>query len=396
MRLAGTLSTYKHTQLESKNKRTLQAQDPSRNFHHNMNVRTNTQKLSRPHLLILTQAVDRADPILGFFHEWIREFARRCEKVTVICLREGEHDLPDNVSVYSLGKTRNTKQTTISSRIRYVFRFYTLIWKLRYEYDTVFVHMNPEYILLGGMWWRLWGKYLMLWHNHPRASLMHAMAGRLAHIVFYTSPHAASAHFKHAVRMPAGIDTNLFAPTGVSRDRHAIYLQGRVAPSKRVHIAIEALRILRERMPATLTIVGPEDAQYGKDLRTRYDDLITDGIVTFVGAKRNTETPALYSAHGVAINLAAAGHFDKTVLEAMSCETPVVIGSAGFEGLIPPEWVVSQDDPVALAKTLEKLILLPEAEYKTLGRAERASVAATQSLFSLVESVMVYCINGKK
>src|SRR3989338_44123 len=55
-------------------------------------------------ILIVTQAVDSADSDLGFFHRWIEEFAKRFERVIVICLKEGQHRLPENVSVYSLGK----------------------------------------------------------------------------------------------------------------------------------------------------------------------------------------------------------------------------------------------------------------------------------------------------
>ncbi|MEK7538915.1 MAG: hypothetical protein AAB552_03680 [Patescibacteria group bacterium] len=55
-------------------------------------------------LLILTQKVDQNDDILGFFHGWIREFAKHAEQVTVIALGVGEYDLPKNVRVFSLGK----------------------------------------------------------------------------------------------------------------------------------------------------------------------------------------------------------------------------------------------------------------------------------------------------
>jgi len=41
-------------------------------------------------LLIVTQKVDINDDVLGFFHDWIKEFAKNCEKVTVICLGKGE------------------------------------------------------------------------------------------------------------------------------------------------------------------------------------------------------------------------------------------------------------------------------------------------------------------
>ena len=57
-------------------------------------------------ILICTQKVDLNDDILGFFHSWIAEFAKQCEKVTVICLYKGEYDLPGNVKVLSLGKEK--------------------------------------------------------------------------------------------------------------------------------------------------------------------------------------------------------------------------------------------------------------------------------------------------
>src|SRR3989338_1114589 len=109
-------------------------------------------------LLITTQAVDRNDQALGFFHGWLEEFARRFEKVRVICLKEGEHDLLSNVSVHSLGKEKKSakseriqqahrRQRTMN-RMQSASRFFFLVWKYRKEYDAVFVHMNQDYVLL--------------------------------------------------------------------------------------------------------------------------------------------------------------------------------------------------------------------------------------------------------
>ncbi len=96
-------------------------------------------------LLILTQKVDKNDPILGFFHRWIEEFANHCEQVTVICLAKGKSTLPPTVSVLSLGKEAG------QSRLKYLWRFYRYLWRERQNYDTVFVHMNQEYVLLGAL-----------------------------------------------------------------------------------------------------------------------------------------------------------------------------------------------------------------------------------------------------
>ena len=80
-------------------------------------------------LLICTQVVDKNHPILGFFHRWIEEFAKHCDTVEVICLFEGEHTLPANVHVHSLGKEEG------KNRLKYLIRFYAYIWNLRNEYD---------------------------------------------------------------------------------------------------------------------------------------------------------------------------------------------------------------------------------------------------------------------
>lgn len=343
-------------------------------------------------LLIITQTVDTSDPILGFFHHWIEELAKRVEQIEVICLFEGEHALPDNVRVHSLGKEKidASRQSTVGTKTRYIFRFISLIHELRYEYDSVFVHMNPEYVIIGGLWWRAWGKRIALWYNHPHDYLPLRIAGWLSDSVFYTSPHAASARFEKARRMPAGIDTDLFAPTSVPHDRTRLHLQGRIMPSKRIEVALAALRILRQRVSgASLVLVGPEHREYARKLRTDFNDLVVECAVLFLGPKKNEETPALYSIAGVALNLAQAGHFDKTVLEAMACETPTIVASAGWDDLLPPECIVPENDPQALAEALERLIELPEGEYRALGKRAREAVEAKHSLSALMDGLAV-------
>lgn len=331
-------------------------------------------------LLILTQAVDRGDPILGFFHQWIEEFAKRCESVEVICLRGGVHHLPANVRVHVIGK---------GGLLLRAIRAQVLAWRLRARYDAVFVHMNPEYLLIAGPLWRFLGKRASLWYNHPAKNMRLWIAAVFADRVFYTSPYAATAHMKKAEQMPVGIDTELFSPQSTPRDRRALYMQGRIAPSKRIELALTALRILREHVPVTLTLVGPENAAYAKELRARFADLVESGAAVFLGPKGNEETPLLYSVHGATINLAASGHFDKSAFEAMACETPAVVSSEAFTGLIPAEWIVSQESAAALAAALGDLIALPEQAYRALAASERTAVVRGHGLAMLVGKLMM-------
>lgn len=330
-------------------------------------------------LLVTTQVVDRDDPFLGFFHEWLVSFSSKFESIEVVCLKEGKHDLPSNVHIHSLGKEQG------GGRLLYVRRFLTYIQKLRSSYDAVFVHMNPEYIILGAIGWKLAGKKVYLWYNHPKGGLRLAIAMLFADKVFHTSPLAASALSKKSVRMPAGIDTDLFSPQKVERRANSIYLQGRVMPSKRVNTACEAIGLLIERgVEVSLSIVGPEEQTYADELRRRSKNLIEKGIVTFLGPKSNKDTPVLYSAHAVALNLAAGGHYDKTVLEAMACETPVVITSRAFSGRVPDAWS-GKSTPLEIADTLEAFFSLTPHEREALGKKEREAVVQGESLPALIE-----------
>ncbi len=155
-------------------------------------------------LLIITQAVDTNDTTLGFFHSWIERFARECESVIVICLKEGRHQLPPNVKVLSLGKERS------EGRLGYVLNFYKYIFSEHGGYDAVFIHMNQEYALLGGLWWRLCNIPTALWYNHTYGSIISDIAAIFVRKVFYTSPFAYMAKKGKAIAMPAGIDTDFF------------------------------------------------------------------------------------------------------------------------------------------------------------------------------------------
>src|SRR3989344_9148845 len=101
-------------------------------------------------LLVLTQKIDPGDDILGFFYGWLLKFAENFKSVTAVCLEAAKtFNLPGNARVLSLGKENGR------SRLKYVLNFYKHIWKERENYDAVFVHMNQEYVLLGGLLWKI-------------------------------------------------------------------------------------------------------------------------------------------------------------------------------------------------------------------------------------------------
>ena len=267
-------------------------------------------------LLVITQKVDRNDPVLGFFHRWIEEFAKHCEKVTVICLEMREHRLPINVRVLSLGKEQN------KSKLKYIFRFYRYIWQERNNYDVVFVHMNQEYVLLGGLLWKLLHKKVSMWRNHAKGGLWTCLAVLLSGKVFCTSPHSFTARFKKTTLMPVGIDTDFFKPdASVSRVPNSVLFLGRIAPVKKVLEFVEWFNTLDIKFRATIA-----GAALAKD--KKYEELVrrtASDRIKFIGPVSQEVALKLYQTHEIYVNKTPAGSFDKTIIEALACGMKIIV-----------------------------------------------------------------------
>src|SRR3989344_4943226 len=204
-------------------------------------------------LLIVTQKVDKNDSVLGFFHSWIEEFAKHFENVNVVCLEKGNYSLPHTVAVFSLGKERYTPHTAhhvLHKRLLYSINFYKYIWLERKKYDTVFVHMNPEYVILGGLLWRLWGKKIGLWYVHRAVNLKLRIAEKFTDIIFSTTTEAFRLRSKKVHFLGHGIQFSLFPRrhSTEARDRLEIVHVGRITRIKNLGILIMAASILKRKL----------------------------------------------------------------------------------------------------------------------------------------------------
>ena len=276
-------------------------------------------------LLIVTQTIDINDPVLGFFCRWVEEFAKHCEKVTVICLHEGIHSLPNNVRVTALGKTR----------VGRVFDFLHLCISRRSEYDTVFVHMNQEYVLIAGWLWKLLGKRTYLWRNHYAGSWLTDVAAVFCTKVFCTSKHSYTVKYKKTVLMPVGVDTERFTPGARHvRKPHSILFLARMASSKRPELFLDALAMLaRAGTRFTATFVGspaPGDESYYAGLKAHTATLGFEDAVIFLPAVTNADAVNLYRTHEIFVNASPSGMLDKTIFEAAASGCIVLAASTDF------------------------------------------------------------------
>lgn len=257
-------------------------------------------------LLIITQAVDQGDSDLGFFVRWIEEFAKHCEKVTVICLRIGKYALPDNVEVIALGR---------ATRFLRTLRFWRVCISRRKEYDAVFVHMNPEYIVAAGFIWRFMHTRIALWYTHKSVTLKLRLAVVLADIIFTASKESFRLHSKKVRVMGHGIDTDFFSPdSSVSRGDWMLSV-GRLMPSKRHDLAIRIA--VQEGKGLHIAGEGPE--------RERLASLARElgACVRFLGGIDQLRLRDEYRTAACLIHTSETGSLDKVVLEALACGLPV-------------------------------------------------------------------------
>jgi glycosyltransferase involved in cell wall biosynthesis len=273
-------------------------------------------------LLITTQVVDPQDPILGFFCRWIEEFAKHCEGVEVICLRESAHTLPANVRVHALGS---------GNKLVRAWRLLRLSQKLHYE--AVFIHMNPEYLVAAGWLWRMSGKRTALWYTHKSVDLKLRIAARMTDVILTAS--------KESFRLPTGklrvmghgIDVDFFSPgQGILRGSNLLSV-GRLMPSKRHDLAIRAAA--QAGVALHIAGSGPEQVH----LEALADEL---GVkVTFLGGITQTQLRDEYRRAAKLIHTSETGSLDKVVLEALACGLPVATSDPALKPLesVDPSYV---------------------------------------------------------
>ena len=340
-------------------------------------------------LLVITQKVDKKDPILGFFHGWILKLSEKFEKISVICLENGDYDLPENVKVFSLGKEFG------KNKIKYVANLYRHILGLYADYDAVFVHMNQEYIILGGFLWKIMGKRVYLWRNHLEGNIFTRVAVWLSNKVFCTSKFAFVAKYKKTSLMPVGIDTSVFNTKLRIKNyelcKNKILFLSRMSPVKKPELLIESLNILKNRgVDFTCDFHGDplsKDEDYYNSLKTKVKEFSLENKINFYKSVPNYETPKIYNEHEIFVNLTPSGSFDKTILEAAACGCIPVITNKSLSGDIDEKMITKKETPEAVAQALDFWLNAGNEQKKDASIKLQKYVSENHSLNSLVDKL---------
>lgn len=343
-------------------------------------------------LLVTTQTVDKNDPILGFFHGWIREFAQHFERIDVICLKEGIHDLPSHVHIHSLGKEEG------ESNLKYLARFYyffsTVFFGIKVDY--VFFHMGAIYNILAFPFFlirKLFKPKFYWWKAHGHINWVGRLALLFVDHVYTSTESGFPIPTRKRVVVGQAIDTTRFTAEDVSNDgvkKNEIIFVGRITPIKRIEDLIQTVAILHEKgIVCTATIVGPivDEAYYTKMLKLTESLQLAEHI-RFVGTRTQEELVSLYRDARFFLNTSVTQSMDKVVLEAILCGAVPVTGNIAFKDLLTPHGLyVENATPELYAETI-MTALQNDGKETTLSlqktvTASHALSTFTQRIFNL-------------
>jgi len=266
-----------------------------------------------------------------------------------------------------------------------------LSWKLRNEYDSVFVHMNPEYVLASGLLWRFLGKKISLWYTHKSVDVKLFIAEKIVHHIFTASKESFRLKSKKLTVTGHGIDTDRFVcdnKDGRGASSLSLITVGRITKTKNISFLIEALAILKKRGSAFhFNIVGAtlteKDKAYENMLKAQIKQNNLGEQVTFCGSKTQAEIVPLLCGSDVFLHSSKTGSVDKAVLEAMSCGVVPVSTSEAFRDLIPQGLYVSDGARESFVLSIQKAVEYDRSEL-------RKYIINHHGLPSLIEKLVTY------
>jgi glycosyltransferase involved in cell wall biosynthesis len=190
--------------------------------------------------------------------------------------------------------------------------------------------------------------------------------------------------------LPNAVNGELFRPHGEKEDNLILFV-GRISFEKGLHVLLDSLRDLKKSV--SLVIIGPATSlNYYQDILKRIEKENQRGKhrITYLGALDQPEVAKWCQKASILILPSFSEGFPVVILEALSCETPVIATPVG--GI--PEVVknrengilVPQNDPFKLAETIQFLLENEDMRIK-FGHEGRELVVKEFSLKTVVSKL---------
>lgn len=330
----------------------------------------------------------------GFSHTWAGKLAERVEKLYVVALSVGRHELPANTRVLSMGRERGISRPAMLLN----FHRHVAPLVLGGHVDGVFVQQAEYTAIMAAPYTKLRGVPMVLFKAHSR-SLRPSL--RVANVLIdralTSTPAAYPIDTPKKMVTGQGIDVDFFAPPASrpSEDgRKRVVSVGRISPIKRIETQIEAARILaaRGRRDFRLHVYGHDfDPAYGERLRAMTAGYGLQDFVRFEGPLEYRSIPVVYRGAHLLVHTCDTESLDKVVLEAMACEVPAITSIQAYAPEIGPrgeQLVVPIGDAERLADRMAWVLDMDPPTHQALGRELRARVVALHSVDGFADRVV--------
>ncbi len=344
-------------------------------------------------LLIITRKVDARDDRMGFFVDWINEFSKHVDSLTVISMQEGSRDgVSGSVDVEFVG----------GGKLRKFFVYRKLLKKTVPKTDGVFVHMMPIYANLAGPIVRKNGKKMLLWYMHK--SVDYALEKTSKWVSGYIT--ASKKSFRMDTSLPVhvvghAILTQKFKNPHLkseisSNDTLKLLTIGRISPSKRIEVIIEAVNYLikNRNLNPILSIVGSPPHKHEEYLKNLINLVDKHGIgdnINFVGPKQHKDLPGIFSEHDIFINASETGSLDKAVLEAMASGVVPLTSNEAFKELFTDDLeslLFAPGDYRALADCIINISKTRSEQYKNMVKSLNEKVVKNHDISNTIKRIV--------
>lgn len=337
-------------------------------------------------IIFITQALDPDDPVLAVAVSWVSAFAAHpaVSSLHVVALRAAPHPPISGVTV---------SRIRARTRIGTMFNFYRAVIPRLFSVDAFFVHMDGPYPLWLLPFRLLFRIPVYQWRTHRHAGHMTWFYARFCDTrVFTASPQSFPYRLPSVRVVGHGIDTDLFSPLTPSFSGADLLMIGRVAPVKRIELALSAFADFhRSALHSRLDLYGPvfpQDAAYRAGLLRLAHSSGISPSVSFHGPVSQRFLPDIIRRHRAVVSCNDGG-LDKAVLEAFSCGVPVVTDNPCVAEILPPPLrsvcIVPRGDIPAYAAALRSIFALDSASYRALGDSLRSVVVSDHSVVTLID-----------
>jgi glycosyltransferase involved in cell wall biosynthesis len=332
-------------------------------------------------LVVVTQEVDPASPVLGATVAKLRALAARVDEVAVLADTAVEGALPANCRVRLF---RSRLRAGRGARFELA-----LARELARDRRTtsVLAHMCPIYAVLAAPIARPLGVPVLLWFTHWRDSRLLRAAERLSTTVLTVDRRSFPLESPKVHAIGHGIDLVGFACVErPPRSPLTLLALGRTSPAKGL---VTVVRAVASTDGVRLRVQGPSLTEEERAHRVELDRLVSDlGVadrIEVAAPVPREEVPGLLAGTDALVNNMRAGATDKVVYEAAATCLPVLASNPALDTLLPPELRFERDDVAGLAA---RIAWLQDADRAALGRSLRDGVERAHSVESWADAVV--------